>query len=536
MASYHLHLLLSASGETVGLPKGEMVAATPSAPPRLSAAPYAAAHSLSAPACNCVALQGNSEVGHLTMGAGRSSPQELLRIEKALSTTARTLSCPPCRPPSSAAVDGHKHAFHLIGLLSDGGVHSHIQHLLTIIQVVKQSVPDPSSFPLFVHAITDGRDTPPQSAYKYIQQLQDSLKKEGVGQLATLIGRHYAMDRDKRWDRVQAAYDLYTQGKGEHVKADAIEQHLKAAYDKKTDDQTLTAVLVDDKGKVEDGDEVFFFNFRNDRMKEICGAMLGQEKDVHTSVHPHVLTMTQYDETFKDAKVLFPFHPVAHSLPEVLSKAGLRQFHCAETEKYAHVTFFFSGGKEEAVKGEERKLIPSPKVDTYDQQPEMSCAGVADAVVAALQSDKYDFIVCNLAAADMVGHTGKYEATVKACEAVDEAVGKIAEVVKAADEWVLMVTGDHGNAEEMLDEKGGVKTSHTSNPVPLIVVGKEFETGKGKGDGKEDEGKEEEEKGGGKRQKTGKTTGGLNDIAPTILALLGVEQPKEMTGHSLLPH
>ena len=279
-------------------------------------------------------------------------------------------------------------------------------------------------------------------------------------------------------------------------------------------------------------------------MKEMCGAMLGKEKDIKassSSFHPHVTTMTQYNEAFKDVPVLFPFEPIDDSLPEVLSAAGLKQFHCAETEKYAHVTFFFSGGKEEPVKGEERKLIPSPKVNTYDQQPDMSCAQVADALVHALQSNAFDFLICNLAAADMVGHTGVFDATVKACEAVDAAVGKVAEAVEAMNGAVMLVTGDHGNAEEMLDEKGGVKTSHTSNPVPLIIVGQQFERkgGDGKGDQVEEDGKEEENGEGKakpkKRRKTEEESGGLNDIAPTILELLWVEQPKAMTGKSLLP-
>ena len=303
-------------------------------------------------------------------------------------------------------------------------------------------------------------------------------------------------------------------------------------------------------------------------MKELCGAMLGKEKEIKhaPSFHPHITSMVQYDEAFTDVPVLFPFHPVHHSLPEVLSAANLTQFHCAETEKYAHVTFFFSGGKDQAVKGEDRKLIPSPHVNTYDQQPAMSCAGVANALMAALKSDKYDFLICNLAAADMVAHTGKMEATVKACEAVDEAVGKVAEVVEGMEGTVMLVTGDHGNAEEMLDEKGGVKTAHTTNLVPCIVVGKGYERkgggGKergGKQGDEEEEGKGGNEEGGAKegkdeggegegKGKAGKEKprkkrkvevsterGGLDDVAPTILELLGVEQPKEMTGKSLLP-
>ena len=306
-------------------------------------------------------------------------------------------------------------------------------------------------------------------------------------------------------------------------------------------------------------------------MKELCGAMLGTVKDIKASsptFHPHVTTMTQYDEAFKDVPVLFPFQPIDHSLPEVLSAAGLKQFHCAETEKYAHITFFFSGGKEHPVKGEERKLIPSPKVDTYDQQPAMSCSGVADALVDALRSQAYDFLVCNLAAADMVGHTGVFDATVRACEAVDAAVGRVVEVVEGMGDGegggaVLLVTGDHGNAEEMLDEKGGVKTSHTTNLVPLIIVGKHFERKEGEGEGEEEaegEGEREgtpEEKGEGegkrqvkgeeekgdtrkdrptkRRRKEREEEGGLNDLAPTILQLLGVEQPEVMTGKSLLP-
>ena len=356
-----------------------------------------------------------------------------------------------------------------------------------------------------------------------------------MGKLADLIGRHYAMDRDNRWDRVQAAYDLYTQSKGEKVKPDDIEGKLQQLYkDKQVTDQTVPALVVDEDGKMEDGDVVICFNFRNDRAKEMTAALAQQgetQVKMDKQLHLHVVSMVQYDEQFK-IPVLFPFHAVEHTLPYVVSEAGMKQFHVAETEKYAHVTFFFSGGKEEAVKGETRKLIPSPKVDTYDQQPEMSMPAVGDEVVKAIHSNQYDLIVCNLAGSDMVGHTGKFEKTVKACEVVDEVVGKVLEAVeKSGDEhWVLLLTGDHGNAEEMLDEKGEVKTSHTTNPVQLHIVGDAF---KQQGDGKDGSGGGSGESE--KRRKLEDVTGGLNDIAPTILQLLGLEQPKEMTGKSLLP-
>ena len=547
------------------------------------------------------------------MGAGRSSPQELLRIERSIHDHSYD-QLPGLQSAIQRSVEGH-HKLHLIGLLSDGGVHSHIRHLLHTLQVIRQSLPsstDPSTYPLYLHCIADGRDTPPQSALTFITQLQKAIKQHGIGHLATLIGRHYAMDRDHRWDRVQAAYDLYTQAKGTPVKEADLHSHIQSAYEQGEEDQTMKGLVVDDGGKIEGEDEVFFWNFRNDRMKEICGAVLGVVNDIHpppTPIHPHVLCMVQYDESYDKAEVLFPFHAVDRALPEVLSEEGLSQFHCAETEKYAHVTFFFSGGKEKPVKGEVRQLIPSPKVDTYDQQPQMACKQVAEALIKAIKGEQqdqgeegeeedkgeqegqagkrrgkggkkgkgkkgkkkqgggegegkggkaekeekgeeeadagkdghgeegeegpdYDFLLCNLAAADMVGHTGKWDATVKACEAVDEAVGKIAEVVKGMEGCVMLVTGDHGNAEEMLDDKGGVKTAHTTNPVPLIIVGKEYE--RGGGEGGKGEGDEEEE-GRGKRRKKDDTGGGLDDIAPTILALLGIQPPQEMTGHSLLP-
>ena len=519
IAAQYYTTLISASGTTVGLPKGDM---------------------------------GNSEVGHLTMGAGRTEPQELMRIEKAIKDGSFGKLQPLLDAFKAVKGEGKederkeqkdsskpkagKHTLHLLGLVSDGGVHSHISHVFTLLQCIKDAqVPSDS---VYVHMITDGRDTSPTSAPTYVKQLQDKMKELGVGKLADLIGRHYAMDRDHRWDRVQAAYDLYTKSKGEKVKADEIEAKLQQLYkDKELTDQTVPALVVDENGAMADGDVVICFNFRNDRMKEITAA-LAREGETSVKVDDklslHVVTMVQYDEKFTNIPVLFPFHAVEHTLPYVVSEAGLRQFHVAETEKFAHISFFFNGGKEEQVKGETRKLVPSPKVDTYDQQPEMSMPAVGDEVVKAIGSNQYELIVCNLAGADMVGHCGKFEQTVKACEVVDEVVGKVLEAVhKDADKhWVMLLTGDHGNAEEMLDEKGGVKTSHTSNPVQLHIVGDEF---KQRSDGKQEEGADGDSGKGEKRQKLDDVTGGLNDIAPTILELLGVEQPKEMTGKSLLP-
>ena len=531
LASHYYTTLLSASGTTVGLPKGEM---------------------------------GNSEVGHLTMGAGRSEPQELMRIEQSIKDGSFSKIQPLVDALKLVKGEGgndddkdrtqqkdstKKPKLHLLGLISDGGIHSHIKHVLTLLQCIKDAqVPTES---VYVHFITDGRDTPPTSASQYVQQLQDKMKELGVGKLADLIGRNLAMDRDHRWDRVQAAYDLYTQSKGDHIKQADIDSTLQQLYkDKQLNDQQIPPLLVDQDGKMEDGDVVICFNFRNDRMKEITAALTqqGDTKDnmkLNKKLKLHVITMVQYDEKFSDIPVLFPFHPVEHSLPYVVSEAGLKQFHVAETEKYAHVTFFFSGGKEEQVKGETRKMIASPKVDTYDKAPEMSMAAVGDEVVAAVESGEYELIVCNLAGADMVGHTGVYDKTVTACEAVDKEVGKIVKAMEKHDDqkWVMLLTGDHGNSEEMLDDKGEVKTSHTTNPVQLHIVGEEFKQKKDDGqkeDGDKDEGEEsgddkKDSKAGTKKQKLDDVTGGLNDIAPTILELLGIKPPKEMTGKSLLP-
>ena len=526
LAQQYYATLLSASGTTVGLPKGDM---------------------------------GNSEVGHLTMGAGRSEPQELMRIEKAIQDGSFGKLRPLIdafqavqaeggeretkeqqkddrKATSSHGAAGGHHKLHLLGLVSDGGVHSHIKHVFTLLQCIKDAqLPSDS---VYVHMITDGRDTAPTSAPRYVKQLHDKMKELGVGKLADLIGRHYAMDRDHRWDRVQTAYDLYTHSKGEKVKPDDVESKLQQLYDdKQLTDQTIPALVLDEQGRMEDGDVVICFNFRNDRAKEITAALarLGDTKvKVDDQLHLHVTTMVQYDEQFK-LPVLFPFHAVQHTLPYVVADAGMQQFHVAETEKYAHVTFFFSGGQEEQVKGETRKLIPSPKVDTYDQQPEMAMRAVGNEVVKAIHSNQYELIVCNLAGADMVGHTGKLEQTVQACEVVDEVVGKVVEAVESSRDkhWVLLLTGDHGNAEEMLDDKGEVKTSHTTNPVQLHIVGEEWKRAEEKDRDKDDEGGNSDK--GEKRRKLDDVTGGLNDIAPTILELLGLEQPKEMTGKSLLP-
>jgi 2,3-bisphosphoglycerate-independent phosphoglycerate mutase len=463
---------LEASGLAVGLPEGQM---------------------------------GNSEVGHLNIGAGRVVDQDIVRISKAVGRHELE------RNPRLIEAVKQSQAIHLAGLLSDGGVHSLQEHLYGLIDAaINIGAKD-----VFVHAILDGRDTPPKSADRYLAQLLDSIRDKPKAHLATIIGRYYTMDRDKRWERVKRGYDLMTLGIGTETK-DPLET-VRRFYAQNVTDEFMEPISVLDSrgvhlGRVEDGQALLFFNFRADRMRQIVTAFKDDEfSGFERSARPKVklYTMNRYHEDFK-LPVIFPPEEVRENLGQVLSEAGLRQLRIAETEKYAHVTFFFNGGSDTQFKGEERILVPSPKVATYDKKPEMSVRELADKVVAEIDARKHDVIVLNIANPDMVGHTGVMEAAVAAVSETDAAVGRILEATAKAG-GIALITADHGNCELMFDEKTGQPhTAHTTNPVPLILVdpGKRFGTLRG--------------------------GGALENVAPTILNILGLEQPAEMTAESLL--
>ncbi|HEX9986768.1 MAG TPA: 2,3-bisphosphoglycerate-independent phosphoglycerate mutase [Thermoanaerobaculia bacterium] len=463
---------LDASGLAVGLPEGQM---------------------------------GNSEVGHLNIGAGRVVDQDIVRISKAI--RHRELEQ---NPTFVDAVKGAKNV-HLAGLLSDGGVHSLQEHLHGAID----SAVALGAENVYVHAFLDGRDTPPQSAEKYLHRLLDHLATKRRARLSTIIGRYYSMDRDKRWDRVQRGYDLMTLGVGTETK-DPLET-IRRFYEQKITDEFMEPISVvgsdgSHKGRIEDGDALLFVNFRADRMRQIVSAFMDEQFDgFHRAVHPkaRLLTMNRYHEDF-DLPVVFPPQAVVNNLGEVLSRAGLKQLRIAETEKYAHVTFFFNGGSDTVFEGEERILVPSPKVATYDLKPSMSVFEVTDKVVEAIASKKFDVIIMNIANPDMVGHTGKMDAALEAVRDTDQAVGRILDATKAVD-GVALITADHGNCELMFDRRTGQPhTAHTTNPVPLILV---------------------DEK---KRFGTLRGSGALENVAPTILSILGIEKPAEITAESLL--
>ena len=463
----HAWTTLEASGLAVGLPEGQM---------------------------------GNSEVGHLNIGAGRVVDQDIVRISKSIAQ--HELGQNP------VFVDAVKNArnVHFAGLLSDGGVHSLQTHLHGMIDAAYEL----GAENVFVHAILDGRDTPPKSALKF---LEDLLKTKA--HLATVVGRYFTMDRDKRWERVQRGYDLMTLGVGTETK-DPLET-VRRFYDQGVTDEFMEPISVvtpegSHLGRVEDGDALIFFNFRADRMRQIVTAFKDAAFDgFHRAVHPKVklVTMNRYHEKF-DLPVLYPPPALRNNLGEVLSRAGLKQLRIAETEKYAHVTFFFNGGSDTVFPGEDRILVPSPKVATYDKKPEMSVFEVTDKVVEAITSRKYDAIIMNIANPDMVGHTGFMDATIEAVQDTDVAVGRILDAVEKVD-GVALITADHGNAELMFDEKTGQPhTAHTTNPVPLILVDPKKRFGSLRGGGV------------------------LSNVAPTILTILGIEKPAEMTAESLL--
>ncbi|MBE1425044.1 2,3-bisphosphoglycerate-independent phosphoglycerate mutase [Desulfomicrobium macestii] len=449
---------------------------------------------------------GNSEVGHLNLGAGRIVYQDIMRINLAIEDGS--LAANPVLAELAGAAKGGSGRVHLMGLVSDGGVHSMQDHLVALIQALSdQGVAD-----ICVHAFLDGRDTPPRSGLGYIKALEADLARIGAGRIVSVSGRYYAMDRDQRWDRVELAYAAMTDGRG--LTAPSAVDAVSDGYEAGENDEFVKprVILRDGRpsGLIEDGDAVLFFNFRADRARELTRAL--NEDGFTGFARPRKIalsrfvTMTRYEKDF-GLPVLFPPVSLDRILGQVVSERGMRQLRTAETEKYAHVTYFFNGGQETPFPGEDRELLPSPKdVPTYDFKPEMSVYKVTDTLVKALESGNYDMVICNFANLDMVGHTGVIPAAIKACEAVDQCLGRVMDcVVKMGG--TLLVTADHGNAEDMLDAQGNVKTSHSLNPVPFVYLGP-----------------------GNFRVRDGR----LADVAPTILAILGIEKPVEMTGESLL--
>jgi 2,3-bisphosphoglycerate-independent phosphoglycerate mutase len=474
----HPHTLIATSGLAVGLPEGQM---------------------------------GNSEVGHMNIGAGRTVYQSLTRITKSISDGDFFEN-----PALTAAMENATpHSLHLMGLVSPGGVHSHTDHLLALVRMAKQR----GVKNIYIHAFLDGRDTPPRSAGGYLAQLETDLSEIGAGQIVSITGRYYAMDRDNRWDRIELAYDALTLGTG--IRAASSADAIRAAYERGEDDEFVkpTNIVRDDDGEVcsptiiGDGDSVVFFNFRPDRARELTRAITEPEfegfsrkafcKDLC------FVTMTEYDATLAHVFVAFPPEDVHNTLGEYISSLGLKQLRIAETEKYAHVTFFFNGGVEMPNPGEDRVLIPSPKVATYDLKPEMSAFEVTQRVCSQIDSGVYDVIILNFANMDMVGHTGVLEAAIKAVETIDTCAGIILTTLGNAGGQMLL-TADHGNSEEVLTEDGRHITSHTTNPVRLILV-RDDDADLALADG-----------------------GALSDLAPTLLAMMELPQPAEMTGRSLL--
>ena len=466
--------LIAASGMDVGLPEGQM---------------------------------GNSEVGHTNIGAGRIVYQDLTRVSKSIADgdffTNEVLV--------EAMNNAKNGALHLMGLISNGGVHSHIDHLKALIKMAKEQGVEN----VFVHGFTDGRDVAPTSALSFVEDIENYMKEVGVGKFASLSGRYYAMDRDKRWERVQLAYEAMVTGKG-NTATSAKEAIEKSYAEDKIDEFVVPTVMVDENGQpiglIKENDSIVFGNFRPDRAREITRALV--DNDFVGFERPNMNTffvcLTTYDVTITNVHVAFKPQSLENTLGEYLAKNGKSQLRTAETEKYAHVTFFFNGGVEEANEGEERLLVPSPKVATYDLQPEMNAPELTEKVLAKIDEDKYDFIVLIYANPDMVGHTGVVEAAIKAVETVDTCVGKVVDKIVSKGGSVL-ITADHGNAELMQDpETKTTITAHSTNPVPFIVVGEEFKTANLREGGR------------------------LSDIAPTVLDMMNLKKPEEMTGQSLI--
>ncbi|MCG8892465.1 2,3-bisphosphoglycerate-independent phosphoglycerate mutase [Tenacibaculum finnmarkense] len=465
------HAQLRTDGNHVGLPEGQM---------------------------------GNSEVGHMNLGAGRIVYQNLAKINKAVDDGSLAQEKELLKAFDYAKKNNKN--VHFLGLVSNGGIHSHINHLKGLLSAANEQKLDN----VFLHAFTDGRDCDPKSGKYFINEIEEHMQKT-TGELATITGRYFAMDRDNRWERVQLAHDALVNGKGEFSR-DAT-QSIQESYDENiTDEFVKPIIMVDEKNQpkttIKEDDVVIFFNFRTDRGRELT-EILNQKDfpELNSKKLPlYFVTMTNYDETFKDIKVIYNSKNIENTLGEVLENAGKTQIRIAETEKYPHVTFFFSGGREQEFNGEKRLLCPSPKVATYDLQPEMSAYEIRDAIVPELQKGAVDFVCLNFANGDMVGHTGVFEAAVKACETVDNCVKDVI-TTALENEYTTIVIADHGNCETMMNPDGSPHTSHTTNPVPMILVDKDLKTIK---------------------------DGVLGDIAPTILHLMNVPQPKEMTQDSLL--
>lgn len=463
---------IEASGKYVGLPDGQM---------------------------------GNSEVGHTNIGAGRIVYQDLTRITNAINDGSFY---------TNDVLEGAiKHCqqnntnLHILGLVSDGGVHSHINHLFALLELAKRN----NFKNVYVHAFLDGRDTAPNVAYKYIQELEKVMQEKQVGKIASISGRFYSMDRDKRWERVQKSYDMLVNGIGK--KSSDATFAIKESYQDNIFDEFILPTIISEDDKIvtiNNNDAVIFFNFRQDRVREITRALVDPEFEAFPvkKLNLYYVCFTEYDKTMPNVKVAFKLETLHNTLGEIVSTLGFKQLRIAETEKYAHVTFFFNGGEEKQYPGEDRILVPSPKVRTYDLKPEMSAYEVTDKVIEMIKSDKYDMIILNYANTDMVGHTGSLEAAIKAVETVDECLGKVVSLIKEKDAN-LIITADHGNAEQMINyETGEPHTAHTINPVPVILVTKEDY----------------------KLKENGK----LADLAPTMLDLMKIDKPEEMNGNSLL--
>lgn len=463
------HSQLQASGENVGLPNGQM---------------------------------GNSEVGHLNIGAGRIVYQDLVKINRACADNS-ILKNPEIVSAFTYARD-HKKNIHFMGLTSNGGVHSSLEHLFKLCDIAREYGLDNT----FIHCFMDGRDTDPHSGKGFIAELQEHCA-HSTGKIASIIGRYYAMDRDKRWERIKVAYDLLVHGEGK--KATDLVAAMQESYDEGVTDEFIKPIVnASFDGTIKEGDVVIFFNYRNDRAKELTIVLTQQdmpEAGMHTIPGLQYYCMTPYDASFKGIHILFDKENVVNTLGEYLSSKGMHQLHIAETEKYAHVTFFFNGGREAPFEGEERILVPSPKVATYDLKPEMSAFEVKDKLVEAIRSEKYDFIVVNYANGDMVGHTGVYEAIEKAVKAVDQCVNETVEAAKAAGYEVIIIA-DHGNADHALNGDGTPNTAHSLNPVPFVYVTE--------------------------NKHATVENGILADVAPSLLHIMGLPVPAEMTGKDLI--
>lgn len=462
----HPNARLDTHGENVGLPKGQM---------------------------------GNSEVGHMNIGAGRIVHQDLMKIDKAIKQKS-IIKNKILNNAIDYSIQNNK-TIHFLGLLSDGGIHSHIEHLYALLELVKSK----KASNVFIHGFTDGRDTDPKSGIKFVEILENKIKNSNI-ELASIIGRYYSMDRDKRWDRTKIAYDLLINGKG--TKTKDFKNSIKKNYDKGITDEFINPLIKVDEnnspiGKISSGDVVIFYNFRNDRVKQLT-EVLSQNKNIESNMNPLNLlyiTMTKYDEKFKNISVLFDKDDLVDTLGEVISKENKTQLRIAETEKYPHVTFFFNGGNENPFPGEERILCPSPKVATYDLKPEMSAYEVKNKVIEKIKNQNSpDFICLNFANPDMVGHTGKINAAVKACETIDKCLQEIVPI-SIKNNYSLLIISDHGNCEKMKNDDGSPNTSHTQNPVPIILIDRDYKVIK---------------------------DGILANIAPTILKLMNIKKPASM--------